>query len=650
MQFSTGQLFCVSNATVRTNSTANRSQNLIYLGRNNSSTGNYGYLKFESFAGLENVPSNATVVSATLHFRPTDNYSDSGFGYRYFACDGAWDAETITWANRPAGEDVVAAGSITGKSWHTIDITAIAQAWLTNPNYDYANGLFIRANTENRYSYKVIGGSENANYRPYIQITYDVPASMPTYDRESYKMGETATVTLDVAEEGTTHTVAFYVGEQLLHSVDLGVDEDVTSYTIPQTDEFGALFGDLTAIPLIVKATTMVGSEVRGTVESVATVTLPDDAVPTPTISYERTGQGVVPAFVQLRSGIRFATGGEAKYGATIISSAVTFENVTAEGEADYPTIYGSGDIAYTYTARDNRGMVGTLTGTITVLPWTAPQVSSFSVQRVLENGAPDLGGTYANATVKASVSMLEVDGTAQNELVYTVQYRVTGTEDDWSKTEVIVADGTELDVSYMLARNGVAVDDISDLQGFTFRLSVKDIFGTETLAYAELATKEIFLHIKRSAKSVGIGMETTGTSESPKVDVAQDVHIRGGLKVDGGIDGVGITYSTDEQLTGDTWIDGKPIYRRVLTASITGNGSKVIGNIGTNIETFLTMRGQFKSGSDNWRPFPNGYYGGINYMTGFLYEIQTGDVRVQFGTQLSGTSSFVIVFEYTKK
>ena len=61
-------------------------------------------------------------------------------------------------------------------------------------------------------------------------------------------------------------------------------------------------------------------------------------------------------------------------------------------------------------------------------------------------------------------------------------------------------------------------------------------------------------------------------------------------------------------------------------------------------------MRGQFKSNSDNWRPLPNGYYGGINYMTGYLYEIQTGDVRVQFGTQISGTSSFVFVFEYTKK
>ena len=37
-----------------------------------------------------------------------------------------------------------------------------------------------------------------------------------------------------------------------------------------------------------------------------------------------------------------------------------------------------------------------------------------------------------------------------------------------------------------------------------------------------------------------------------------------------GGTTGVNNSYSTTETLTGGTWIDGKPIYRRVITTEIT--------------------------------------------------------------------------------
>ncbi|MDR2889829.1 MAG: hypothetical protein LBV33_08355 [Lachnospiraceae bacterium] len=50
--------------------------------------------------------------------------------------------------------------------------------------------------------------------------------------------------------------------------------------------------------------------------------------------------------------------------------------------------------------------------------------------------------------------------------------------------------------------------------------------------------------------------------------------------------DAGGITYSTTEVLTGDTWIDGKPIYAQVFTGSITAAANT------RSIQTIATISG----------------------------------------------------------
>ena len=151
MQFATGALYAIECASVRSDGHVNRGQGAIYLGRNQSSNCDYGYIKFALSNLLNNVPSNATIVSAILNLRPVDNYSDSNFGYRVFACKADWSASTITWANRPSDETVGDAASLAGKTWHSWNITNIAQHWLTDPDYDYSFGLFIRPNSTNQY-------------------------------------------------------------------------------------------------------------------------------------------------------------------------------------------------------------------------------------------------------------------------------------------------------------------------------------------------------------------------------------------------------------------------------------------------------------------------------------------------------------------
>lgn len=113
-------------------------------------------------------------------------------------------------------------------------------------------------------------------------------------------------------------------------------------------------------------------------------------------------------------------------------------------------------------------------------------------------------------------------------------------------------------------------------------------------------------------------------------------------------------TYSTTEQRVG-TWIDGKPIYRKVLIKNplVVSNNVAVIGTIEPNIET-ITNCSWFVSGTDvpagmtSWR---TGYLNS-DYYSGVQCEAKNGVLEIGLffkdGNASSSKKAFAIV-EYTK-
>jgi hypothetical protein len=57
-------------------------------------------------------------------------------------------------------------------------------------------------------------------------------------------------------------------------------------------------------------------------------------------------------------------------------------------------------------------------------------------------------------------------------------------------------------------------------------------------------------------------------------------------------------SYSTTETLTGGTWIDGKPIYRKVYTVITDGTTENIIDLTTLNIEKFIDKKGYIDDGS----------------------------------------------------
>ena len=99
-------------------------------------------------------------------------------------------------------------------------------------------------------------------------------------------------------------------------------------------------------------------------------------------------------------------------------------------------------------------------------------------------------------------------------------------------------------------------------------------------------------------------------------------------------------SYSTTETLTGGTWIDGKPIYRKVLQGTLTGSEQAVnhhISNLGTVIRQYGFLSG------NNFTPV------GFSF-SNYYFSTYTDSSKVNIRASSSYVNeTFGIILEYTK-
>ena len=137
---------------------------------------------------------------------------------------------------------------------------------------------------------------------------------------------------------------------------------------------------------------------------------------------------------------------------------------------------------------------------------------------------------------------------------------------------------------------------------------------------------------------SVSIGGDSTAPKDNPKFESHYPIHAYAGIE--------GVTnYSTEEFKTGNKWIDGKPIYARVLTGSITTvKKDNTIGTI-SPIETVIRVYGFFDCGSGNLMPL-NHYYNENWYAIGYIWKSTTSGVLL---CNCNALATVRAVVEYTK-
>lgn len=105
--------------------------------------------------------------------------------------------------------------------------------------------------------------------------------------------------------------------------------------------------------------------------------------------------------------------------------------------------------------------------------------------------------------------------------------------------------------------------------------------------------------------------------------------------------------YSTDEVKTNKVWIDGKPIYRKVITQTITTPSSEnIISDFDTSlINTMISFYGSIKQTSGTQAPIS--YYDSENDGA-FVYMSKLHN-RFVFNAKTAGVGDVILIVEYTK-
>lgn len=102
--------------------------------------------------------------------------------------------------------------------------------------------------------------------------------------------------------------------------------------------------------------------------------------------------------------------------------------------------------------------------------------------------------------------------------------------------------------------------------------------------------------------------------------------------------------YSTEEQDTGFTWIDGKPIYKKTLSYSIAQTGDNATPHNISNLSNIIKIEG-ILSGNSQWRPASYGDGGNSDTVT---YVDSSNVVTYCVGSSNIGRTMYATLY-YTK-
>lgn len=108
------------------------------------------------------------------------------------------------------------------------------------------------------------------------------------------------------------------------------------------------------------------------------------------------------------------------------------------------------------------------------------------------------------------------------------------------------------------------------------------------------------------------------------------------------------LSYSTTEQKTGGTWIDGKPIYRKIVDCgALPNNTSKSVAHNISNLGQVVSLRGIASKSTLQIIPLPYVYPPDASYNVGmFVYD---DDIRFETRANVSSYIYTYAIIEYTK-
>ena len=274
-------------------------------------------------------------------------------------------------------------------------------------------------------------------------------ASVPTVSPTPVTMGNNLTCLGHRADSSFTHKWWYRVGSipwTLMHSYgSLPYDNDYT-WTVPlsiasQTPNSTSIVGEVSCETFNSSGTNIGYNNVG------FTATVPSSVIPTVTsitaTELNTSVNTIVGKFVQGLSNIQFRLNVYAgAYGSSVNAFNINYNGVDHTGADVWET--GTLSISGSYTATgnvtDSRNRVSSnVTVETSILPYSAPNISTFTAQRCNSGGVLNDLGTYLKITRVGTATSL-INSTEKNTVSAKVYYRIKGTTTWTEATDCYVA------------------------------------------------------------------------------------------------------------------------------------------------------------------------------------------------------------------
>ena len=441
---------------------------------------------------------------------------------------------------------VVLGSSDVGKNTFTADITNIAQAWFGG-GYDYANGFYITSSETNSYKRIYARGTATEAYKPYIELTYYIPASTPTFTLSStdIKSGTAVTINTNRMSDKYTHDLSWKLtksnGTTKTGTIGTGIGASKTwTLTAAEVATMLAFLSDATSATLTIVCVTRdeTGAKLGETTSSGRTLYVPADVVPEISKVEIVKSNTVQEYLVQGKGTVSVVTTATAGNGASLSNSKyqTRIGGVTYTGNpAVSNTLMMSGTVTAEVTVTDSRGRTATETADFEVYAYDAPKVAEISVERCNADGTEAaIDGEHLRLNLVAAASRIGGDASV-NPLTVKV-YAKARSSGDWEEVGSFTNGSDSVNYSNQLLGHLSGTEVYSNLASYDVQVVITDLVGSdgETVWQTQIGTQNVLINFGPDDMRVTFGRVGEDADPGHALITAMDFIAEAGVSLHG--------------------------------------------------------------------------------------------------------------------
>lgn len=347
-------------------------------------------------------------------------------------------------------------------------------------------------------------------------LTLDTIARASDLSVSDGTLGVAQTITADRKSSSFTHTLTWKCGS---YSGIIATKSSATSWSFTPELKLAEGAPNGTNVYCEFTLTTNNGNTAIGSTKKSVWLAIPNSVVPTCSMSlsdakgYKDTYGG----YIQGQSILHVVINGSGIFGSSISSYSASANGTRYISQTfDTAPLKTAGSNTITVGVKDSRGRSASASSAITVIPYSVPNIISFSVNRCNADGTENDGGVYAKVTYQYSVTNLS----NKNTFTASLNYKKT-TDSQWTSITITPTES----IYNVIGSNIIAADDA---HSYDISLVVTDSF-TSTSQSTALSTGYCLYHVRASGKGITWG----GVAEDDGFNVKMPAHFHNGLRED---------------------------------------------------------------------------------------------------------------------